>query len=134
MGNQKLTLNQMLEKVKSGQALSAQMLYNTIKASEYGDASLTSQPGVTSTPSTELATASTALETNASPKVCYGKFYIGSNLAVGALDRVRMDASDQTITTNQGVPVADKPKFTQDRSPRTNSDGRFYSARENYPL
>src|SRR4029434_1842237 len=32
---------------------------------------------------------------------------IGNNKTIAPLDRVRVDSTDQQITTNQGVPVAD---------------------------
>ncbi|PUA20123.1 catalase [Glaciimonas sp. PCH181] len=107
MGTKEIAPTQLLEKVVGGQALSAQMPHNPTKASEYGDTSPTPEPGATGKPATELATASTATETNASPKVGDGQPIIGGNPTVGPLDRVRVDASDQTLTTNQGVQVAD---------------------------
>ena len=107
MGTKEIAPAQLLEKVVGGQILSAQMPHNHTKAAEYGDTSPTPEPGATGKPSTELATASTATETNASPKVGDGQPTIGGNATVGPLDRVRVDGGDQTLTTNQGVQVAD---------------------------
>ncbi|MEB0163769.1 catalase, partial [Glaciimonas sp. CA11.2] len=42
-----------------------------------------------------------------SPKVGDGHPQIGGNPTSGPLDRVRVDAGNQALTTNQGVPVAD---------------------------
>lgn len=97
----------LLEKVAAGQELSAQMPYNPTKRSEYGDASRKPQPGAAGKPKEDLATASTASETNASSKVGEGQVHIGNNPASGPLDRVRVDAGGKVLTTNQGVPVAD---------------------------
>jgi catalase len=51
--------------------------------------------------------ASTVTEKQASDKVGSGGPTIGTNKTVGSLDRVRADASNRRITTNQGVPVGD---------------------------
>eukprot|EP00053_Salpingoeca_punica_P016585 m.157187 g.157187 ORF g.157187 m.157187 type:complete len:755 (-) comp17002_c0_seq2:2496-4760(-) len=52
-------------------------------------------------------TASTLQEGQGSAKVGDGKALCGANMAVGSLDRVRADAQRCTLTTNQGVPIAD---------------------------
>ncbi|MGZ9710256.1 catalase [Glaciimonas sp. GNP009] len=102
--------NKLREKVISGQALSAQMPYNDSKPGEYGTGESGApdpQTGSVGNPSGELATASTTTENTASPKVGDGHPKIGGNPTSGPLDRVRVDAGDQALTTNQGVPVAD---------------------------
>lgn len=97
----------LLEKVIAGHALSAQMLNNPTKAGEYGHAALTPQPGATASATSPSATASTASEVNASPKVGAGTPALGLNPAAGPLDRVRADANGQALTTDQGVLLAD---------------------------
>ena len=52
-------------------------------------------------------TGSTLTETIPSDKVGAGAFKPGDNATIGSLDRVRVDATEQPLTTNQGVPVAD---------------------------
>ncbi len=99
--------NQLLEKIVAGQALSAQMAFNPTKSGEYGDAARTPQPGASAQPATDSATASTATEIIRSPKVGSGQPVTGSNPTTAPLDRVRVDAGGQMLTTNQGVPVAD---------------------------
>ncbi len=97
----------LLEKQAAGQDLAAAMPFNRNKADEYGDAARTPEPGETHQPSTPAATGSTSSEIIASDKAGDGMPPIGENPTVGPLDRVRVDASDRHLTTNQGVPVAD---------------------------
>lgn len=94
-------------KVAQVQALAAQFSSNTTKAEEHGV-----HPGLTPSagahvPVTDVAaTASTLSEAQESPKA--GRPAVaGMNLTVGALERVRADAADRMLTTNQGVAVAD---------------------------
>ena len=98
---------ELLEKVVSGQELAAGMPFNPNKPDEYGDDARTPEQGTTVQPSDESATASSATETIASPKVGSGVPPHGVNPANAPLDRVRADASGERLTTNQGVPVAD---------------------------
>ncbi|NMM37597.1 MAG: catalase [Glaciimonas sp.] len=107
LGSTEAAPSHLLEKVSAGQELSAQMPYNPTKSGEYGEAARTPQPGPNATPTKDSATASTATEINPSPKVGAGQPLTGSNPAVAPLDRVRVDASGQMLTTNQGVAVAD---------------------------
>ena len=44
---------------------------------------------------------------NGSDKVGSGGPTIGNNKTIGPLDRVRVDSTNQPLTTNQGVPVGD---------------------------
>ncbi|KAF3997920.1 catalase [Glaciimonas immobilis] len=109
VGSKEIGPTKLLEKVVSGQGLAAQMAANPNKAEEYGVGDVAPIPplGATSSPVSALATASTATEINASPKVGKGQPVIGANPTNGPLDRVRVDAGNQVLTTNQGVPVAD---------------------------
>jgi catalase len=97
----------LLQKIVSSAALSAEMPFNANKAGEYGDAARVPQAGATAEPSSPLATASTVTETAASDKVGDGISPSGVNRTIGPLDRVRVDSADQVLTTNQGVAIAD---------------------------
>ncbi|MHA4867647.1 catalase [Duganella sp. PWIR1] len=96
----------LLRKVEGGQQVAASMPFNANKPGEHGDAARTPQPGQTCPVPHPVAAASTASETSASPKTGSGTPPAGVCPA-GDLDRVRADAGDQRLTTNQGVPVAD---------------------------
>ncbi len=77
------------------QALVAGMPHNANKPKEIGRANAVSPPqGLRSGPVSVAAGASTLSEANASAKT-------------SALDRLRADAGDQVLTTNQGVPIGD---------------------------
>lgn len=99
--------DRLLEKMANGQALAADMPANESKTVEYGEASRCPYTGATREPATDSTTGSTASEITASEKVGNGEPNIGANPTVGPLDRVRVDATEQVLTTNQGVPVAD---------------------------
>ncbi|MGV8893928.1 MAG: catalase [Burkholderiaceae bacterium] len=107
LGSKEAAPQHLLEKVVAGQALAAQMPHNPTKAGEYSDAARTPQPGANVKPATDSATASTATEINPSPKVGAGQPLTGSNPAAASMDRMRVDAGGQMLTTNQGVAVAD---------------------------
>ena len=94
-------------KFAATQKLAAAMPYNVNKPLEHGELATQPQPGETVTPSDPAATGSTLTETTASDKAGAGKPQLGSNPTSLPLDRVRVDSSDQALTTNQGVPVAD---------------------------
>ncbi len=106
-GNMNATSEQLLIKTVASQQLSGAMPHNSTKAGEYGDAARTPQQGETHAPSTPAATGSTPTETHASAKVGAGVPPVGVNPTVAPLDRVRVDASGQRLTTNLGVPIAD---------------------------
>lgn len=77
------------------QALVKSMPENSNKAREIGRANAVSPPvGLTRKPASRAVGASTLSESNPSAKT-------------GSLDRVRSDAADQVLTTNQGVPIGD---------------------------
>jgi catalase len=107
MGNKNAVAELLLQKTVASQQLAADMPSNPNKPGEYGEAARSPQPGATATPSTPAATGSTTGETVASAKLGKGKPQLGANPTVGPLDRVRVDASEQRLTTNQGVPIAD---------------------------
>ena len=107
LGNDNPTSKRLLEKMVDGQALAAAMPYNTLKPSEYGESSGTPETGATVEPKSTATTGSTSSEIASSAKVGSGQPAIGVNPTVAPLDRVRVDGSDQVLTTNQGVPVAD---------------------------
>ncbi|TBR09863.1 MAG: catalase [Lysobacter sp.] len=95
------------EKMAQTQQLAASMPVNTTKASEYARRDIGIAPeGQHVDPPSDLVTGSTLTERNANPKA--GTRAIpGANPTVDPLDRVRVDATAQRLTTNQGVPVAD---------------------------
>ncbi|MFA9217826.1 MAG: catalase [Sphingomonadaceae bacterium] len=107
LGSKNAVSQQLLQKAVAGQQLAAEMPFNPNKPGEYGAASGRPQPGAAHQPSTPAATASTSTETIGSAKLGAGVAPLGANPTVGPLDRVRVDASGQRLTTNQGVPVAD---------------------------
>jgi catalase len=107
LGSKDPVAERLLDKTVAGQQLSAAMPFNETKASEYGDAARTPTEGATREPSTPAATGSTSSEIMPSDKVGSGTPPVGENPTVDPLDRVRVDGSDQVMTTNQGVPVAD---------------------------
>jgi catalase len=92
------------DKVTASQELAAKFAFNENKPSEYGDEA---EEGQTEKPSDPLAGASTVSEANASEKVGSGAPPTGNNKTIAPLDRVRVDSTGRTLTTNQGVPVAD---------------------------
>jgi catalase len=83
------------EQGAAAQALAAAMPHNANKALEFGrENALTPPPGATVPSPSPTTSASTLSETNVSAKT-------------SELDRVRVDASGQAMTTNQGVQVSD---------------------------
>ncbi len=95
------------DKFAATQKLAADMPYNVNKPLEHGEFATQPQPGQTVTPSNPSATGSTLTETTPSDKAGAGKPQLGSNPTSSPLDRVRVDSSEQALTTNQGVPIAD---------------------------
>lgn len=88
-------------------AWSAQRPHNADKAFEHGRENAESPPEGEHVPAPSAATgASTTSEANGNPKIGMG-IEPGGDATTGSLDRVRNDASDRRISTNQGVPVAD---------------------------
>lgn len=106
LGSADPTAERLLEKVVGAFELAAQMPFNATKPLEYGEDSREAHVGETREPASALATASTSTENIPSPKAGDGVPNLGHNPLNGPLDRVRVDDSDQRLTTNQGTPVA----------------------------
>ena len=87
--------------------LAAAMPFNHNKAGEHGQASAKPQRGATAKASDVRVTGSTLTEANPSPKAGSGKTSLGHNPGNLPLDRVRVDSSERTLTTNLGVPIGD---------------------------
>ena len=95
-------------KVAGTQELASAFPFNANKAAEYDPAAATAPPvGMSATPADPIVGASTVTESNASEKVGSGSPPLGTNKTIAPLDRVRVDSSKRTLTTNQGVPVGD---------------------------
>jgi catalase len=107
LGSKEPIPERLLEKTSAEKQLAAAAPFNPSKPDEYGDASRTPPEGDHHQPSTPAATGSTSTEIIASDKVGSGQPPVGENPTVAPLDRVRVDGSNQVLTTNQGVPVAD---------------------------
>jgi catalase len=87
-------------------AIAAAMPYNPNKAAEYGEPAYQPDAGATVEVDDVRAGASTLTEAASSDKVGDGAPAPGVNRAGGNLDRVRADSTARSLTTNQGVPVA----------------------------
>ncbi|MDP3715107.1 MAG: catalase, partial [Burkholderiales bacterium] len=81
--------------------------FNATKKFEYGqDNAAAPREGATVEPSRPGITASTGSEENANAKTG-GPAIPGENATTASLERVRADAGEQRLTTNQGVPISD---------------------------
>lgn len=107
IGSEEPVAERLLEKMSGSQTLADQIPANTNKAHEYGDAARIPVVGLTVEPKSSAVTGSTSSEIIESEKVGAGKVNLGTNPTVAPLDRVRVDSSNQPLTTNQGVLVAD---------------------------
>lgn len=88
-------------------ALVAAIPHNSNKPFEHGKDNAVMPPsGMTAKPASGDLTASTQTEQNESAKTGIAAQH-GANPTVAPLDRVRVDASEQQLTTNQGVAVGD---------------------------
>jgi catalase len=95
-------------KLAATQALSSAFPHNVNKSLEYDpEAAVSPAEGVHAKPSDPIAGASTVTEANGSEKTGSGSPPSGANKTIAPLDRVRVDSSNQRLTTNLGVPVAD---------------------------
>jgi catalase len=96
-----------VQKLAEVEAMAEAMPFNAAKAAEHGRSGALAPPEgqQVDTPSFE-AGGSTLSETNANPKTGMPAAP-GGNPTVDPLDRVRVDASGQRLTTNQGVPISD---------------------------
>jgi catalase len=97
----------LVAKLAAAEALAGEMPFNANKAGEYGKPSLEPQPGATVHTPDIRATGSTLTESVSSVKLGDGLVHPGLNPGNEPLDRVRVDSSERTLTTNLGVPVAD---------------------------
>ncbi len=100
------TKDRLLDKTVGMQKVSQKMIANENKPYEYGDAAREPRAGVTIQPASPATAGSTASEIMDSAKSGHIPAP-GSNPTTDSLDRVRVDSSDQPLTTNQGVPIAD---------------------------
>ena len=88
------------------QAMAEAMPFNASKAAEYGQRNAENPvEGASTEPPSPTAGAGTLSERNKSPKT--GKAPREPVAVGGDLGRVRVNDTGQTLTTNQGVPVAD---------------------------
>ncbi len=96
------------KKMEATEALVASVPFNPNKPGEFGRENAVNPPtGVSvSSPSPDVGS-STLTEANPSDKTGSGDAIEGVNPLVGPLDRVRVDNTGRTLTTNQGVLVAD---------------------------
>jgi catalase len=94
-------------KIAGTEELAAAFPHNKAKPSEFGKASAKPAVGQTQEPRDPMVGGSTLSEANASVKAGQGNPQVGINPGNGPLDRVRVDSSGRTLTTNQGVRVAD---------------------------
>jgi catalase len=94
------------ERMDAVGAIAAAMPYNPNKAAEYGEPAYQPDAGATVDVDDVRAGASTLTEAASSDKVGDGAPAPGVNRAGGNLDRVRADSTARSLTTNQGVPVA----------------------------
>lgn len=99
--------NEFTAKLAAAQELAAAMPFNAHKAGEYGKDSICPEQGQVVQVAELSATGSTLTETSHSEKTGVGEPLPGFNPASEPLDRVRVDSSDQGLTTNQGVALAD---------------------------
>lgn len=92
-------LDALAQQVAAIEALARSMPRNINKDKEFGrDNAISPAAGQTMAPQSKLASASTLSESNLSAKT-------GGNET--SLDRARIDATDQVLTTNQGVAIGD---------------------------
>ena len=97
----------MAEQARAANALAGAIPFNATKEAEYGHDNAVSPPaGATVEPATAALTASTQSELNGTAKTG-GSAVSGANATIASLDRVRVDAGGQVLTSNQGVRIAD---------------------------
>jgi catalase len=97
----------LLQKIAGANAVSAALPNNPNKPGEIGQRGLAPPTGASVPAPDPLAHASTVSEQHASAKAGAGAPVPGTNALADSLDRVRADDSDQALTSNQGVAVAD---------------------------
>jgi catalase len=88
--------------------LALSLPFNPLKPSEYEPQVLDGpKAGPSVAAHDPIVGASTVTEGNSSDKVGSGGPVIGVNKTIAPLDRVRVDSTQRSLTTNQGVPIAD---------------------------
>src|SRR4029453_3157471 len=96
------------EKAAAAQDVASAFAFNPNKRAEYDPkAALAPPEGASVRPADPIAGASTVSEVHGSEKAGSGGATISQNPTVGPLDRVRVDSTNRSLTTNQGVPIAD---------------------------
>jgi len=106
LGSQDPVKERLLDKMAGSQQLAKKIPSNTNKVDEYGEPSRIPNTGITAEPDSVAITGSTSSEIIDSTKTGDGIPNIGVNPTVESLDRVRVDSSNQPLTTNQGVTIA----------------------------
>ena len=118
-GSAEAAVDALAGKLVGTNELSVSLPFNPLKPSEYEPQVLEGpEQGPSVTPHDPIVGASTVTERNGSDKVGSGGAIVGVNKTIASLDRVRVDSSKRALTTNQGVPVADKPALAQSRAAR----------------
>ena len=93
------------EKADRTERVAAAIRFNVNKAFEYGERALYPEVGEHTEAADALADSSTLTEVNASQKVGADAGYRADS-TTGDLDRARVDSGGTTLTTNQGVQIA----------------------------
>lgn len=101
------TKDALAQKAQDTDTLVGSFAFNANKAAEYGAAAAGPKQGPVAQPSDPAVTGSTLTELTASAKTGKGQVNPGFNPGNQPLDRVRTDASDRVLTSNQGVPISD---------------------------
>ncbi len=118
------------EKMAGTQAVASGFPFNPIKRAEYDPAAaLTPPEGPSVKRADPIVGASTVSKSNGSEKAGSGGPNIGHNPTVGSLDRVRVDATNRVLTTNQGsrsptIRTPSKPACAGRRCLRISSSAR----------
>ncbi|WP_079219278.1 catalase [Herbaspirillum robiniae] len=97
----------LLRKIAGSNATAAAMPDNPNKSGEFGLQHAVAPVGTAVESSDPDVGSSTVTEAHVSAKTGGGSPVPGTNALAGSLDRVRADDSDQVLTSDQGVPVAD---------------------------
>lgn len=95
------------QKMQGTNELASAMPFNANKPGEHGKAAFEPQTGATAKAPHPRVSGSTLTEEVPSAKVGLGEVSLSFNPGSLPLDRVRTDSTDQVLTTNQGVPIAD---------------------------
>jgi len=98
---------ELLRKIAGSNAVSAALPDNPSKPGEIGTQGRVAPTGASVDAPDPLVRASTVSEAHGSLKTGAAQALPGANALADSLDRVRADDSDQALTSNQGVPVAD---------------------------